>query len=491
MHKFSVCFVILILSTIASTAKNYDLLPKSIHIMSSKGVEEYELTYDSDGRLLNKEYEVYYTDINSQKIIEDKRSLTCTYNSDGLIETESWDIFYLYSGMTITDVYRLFYEYNENGNVIEIYKEHYSNSTWSPYSKEVFTYYNDSLVKEELNQSYKNDDWQNTKRYTYEYDESGNRLSELWENWEDGGWSNYYLDTYVYNGGEIILHLTQKRENADWVNVRRYKYTYGTNLKVQSREDWEEEGWEIISRNSYEYDDNDNQLSYTRESIIDSILSNEYRKQYKYDSLGNKLTQTFEYWEDGAWDMRSRNVYTYNVRSYLISDYHQSIFNDEWFDVFRIIYEYDDNDYLISGMSQKYSSSSDSWNHYSQFMDIDIGVQFYNLNFGDINIEYIHINSVNNEIGRFNFCINNYPNPFNSKTTIEYSVKSAGACDIEIFNAKGGLVRQFDEYNPEAGEYSIKWDGRDDASNELPAGVYYVNIHANGQSGQFPVVLLR
>jgi hypothetical protein len=74
----------------------------------------------------------------------------------------------------------------------------------------------------------------------------------------------------------------------------------------------------------------------------------------------------------------------------------------------------------------------------------------------------------------------NYPNPFNSQTTIVFSVADLGPIpaqiDINIYNVLGRKVRTLLSAKKEVGYYSIIWDGREDSGDVCASGVYFVRI---------------
>ena len=67
---------------------------------------------------------------------------------------------------------------------------------------------------------------------------------------------------------------------------------------------------------------------------------------------------------------------------------------------------------------------------------------------------------------------NAYPNPFNPNTNIRYQLKEAGDVKIDIYNARGQLVRSFSQTHDAAGYYQINWDGRDSSGKTVSSGVY-------------------
>lgn len=70
----------------------------------------------------------------------------------------------------------------------------------------------------------------------------------------------------------------------------------------------------------------------------------------------------------------------------------------------------------------------------------------------------------------------NYPNPFNPSTTISYSVAAASEVQLRIYNPLGQLVRTLVSGQKRAGDYTLTWDGRDDAGRLLSSGPYFYRL---------------
>ncbi len=87
--------------------------------------------------------------------------------------------------------------------------------------------------------------------------------------------------------------------------------------------------------------------------------------------------------------------------------------------------------------------------------------------------------------------LQNYPNPFNPSTTIEYSLIQPSAVRIEIFNIMGQLVMQVEREHQAAGEYSVRWDGRDHSGRMLASGVYIYQLTSRGVTESKRLLLLR
>lgn len=72
----------------------------------------------------------------------------------------------------------------------------------------------------------------------------------------------------------------------------------------------------------------------------------------------------------------------------------------------------------------------------------------------------------------------NFPNPFNPVTTIQYSVPLRMQVTIDIFNVLGEKVRSLVDETKSAGSYRIEWAGTDDANRPVATGVYLYRLQA-------------
>jgi len=76
----------------------------------------------------------------------------------------------------------------------------------------------------------------------------------------------------------------------------------------------------------------------------------------------------------------------------------------------------------------------------------------------------------------------NYPNPFNPSTRISYEVAVSGEVNLRIYNVLGQAVRTLVQDFRDTGKYTVEWDGKDEAGNNLPSGVYLFRFQAGGVS---------
>jgi len=78
----------------------------------------------------------------------------------------------------------------------------------------------------------------------------------------------------------------------------------------------------------------------------------------------------------------------------------------------------------------------------------------------------------------------NFPNPFNASTVINYSVginvaAISGQVEmlLDVRNAVGGLVRRLVQEPAAPGIYSVRWDGRNDLGERVSSGVYFYELN--------------
>jgi hypothetical protein len=85
----------------------------------------------------------------------------------------------------------------------------------------------------------------------------------------------------------------------------------------------------------------------------------------------------------------------------------------------------------------------------------------------------------------------NYPNPFNSSTVLEFGVPEEQNVSIVIFDLLGRRVATLLDKTVSAGYYTIDWDGKDMSGTDVPSGVYFAGLSANGHMKSMKMTVLR
>ena len=68
----------------------------------------------------------------------------------------------------------------------------------------------------------------------------------------------------------------------------------------------------------------------------------------------------------------------------------------------------------------------------------------------------------------------NYPNPFRSETTIQYTIPQAGKVNLTLFDVSGRAVRVLVNSSKEAGTHAISFN-----TGNLTRGIYYYRLQAD------------
>lgn len=104
--------------------------------------------------------------------------------------------------------------------------------------------------------------------------------------------------------------------------------------------------------------------------------------------------------------------------------------------------------------------------------------------------EPLKINDDLNEVTNFKL-YNNYPNPFNPTTTIEFATSEREFVTITVFDMLGNKIKTLVSNIMEPGLKSIIWDSKDDNGYSVSSGIYFYNIKVGQYNQTKKMILLR
>ncbi len=93
-----------------------------------------------------------------------------------------------------------------------------------------------------------------------------------------------------------------------------------------------------------------------------------------------------------------------------------------------------------------------------------------------------------------NIILQNFPNPFNSETTIHFSVPlelSNLLTELLIFNVNGELVKRLIKREIPSGNYLVRWNGTNESNNSVSSGVYFYNLKVGNRQVTGKMNLLK
>jgi len=102
----------------------------------------------------------------------------------------------------------------------------------------------------------------------------------------------------------------------------------------------------------------------------------------------------------------------------------------------------------------------------------------------DMGIYYFDQGTItdNHTIQKTDFILDNYPNPFNPNTTIEFSIQKDSNIELSIYNIKGQKIKSLTQNIFTKGSHSFIWNGNDDSGKPASSGLYYYQLIVNGKT---------
>ena len=99
---------------------------------------------------------------------------------------------------------------------------------------------------------------------------------------------------------------------------------------------------------------------------------------------------------------------------------------------------------------------------------------------------YLGVNDNNQNIPQNFFVYPNYPNPFNSQTTIKFSIATRTEVKINVYDVLGNEIKQLLRAEKDPGNYEIKFD-----AYGLSSGIYFINFIAGNYIKTQKAILLK
>ncbi len=85
----------------------------------------------------------------------------------------------------------------------------------------------------------------------------------------------------------------------------------------------------------------------------------------------------------------------------------------------------------------------------------------------------------------------NFPNPFNPSTNIDFTIPKSGFTKLVVYNVEGQMVKTLLNGMHAKGKYSVEWNGTNSAGANVSSGVYFYKLISNKYSEIKNMILLR
>ena len=80
----------------------------------------------------------------------------------------------------------------------------------------------------------------------------------------------------------------------------------------------------------------------------------------------------------------------------------------------------------------------------------------------------------------------NFPNPFNAKTVIRYTLPVTGKVELSVYNNLGQKVATLVDDVKSAGFYSVEWN-----ADKVSSGIYFYRFEADGYSSVKKMIVIK
>ncbi|MEK6570874.1 MAG: YCF48-related protein, partial [Bacteroidota bacterium] len=98
---------------------------------------------------------------------------------------------------------------------------------------------------------------------------------------------------------------------------------------------------------------------------------------------------------------------------------------------------------------------------------------------------------IDNTIPKAYSVTQNFPNPFNPSTTIQYGLPQEVHVRLTVHNTIGQEIATLVDAQQAAGTYSVRWNGKDDRGRTVASGAYFYRLQAGGFVSTKKVLLLK
>ena len=110
---------------------------------------------------------------------------------------------------------------------------------------------------------------------------------------------------------------------------------------------------------------------------------------------------------------------------------------------------------------------------------------------GSLAMTLLSYNDVNESVPQKFLVSPNYPNPFNPSTNIDIETVTSGKLLVSIYDISGRLINTLLNKKTDAGYYSVRWNGQNFNGEEMPTGIYFVQVESGENLGIRKIMLIK
>ena len=85
----------------------------------------------------------------------------------------------------------------------------------------------------------------------------------------------------------------------------------------------------------------------------------------------------------------------------------------------------------------------------------------------------------------------NFPNPFNPSTNINYQIPKVSHVTLKIYNTLGQHIKTLVDEKLESGKYGVVWDGKNEIGLNVASGLYFYRLDSPAYVKTVKMILIR
>jgi len=159
--------------------------------------------------------------------------------------------------------------------------------------------------------------------------------------------------------------------------------------------------------------------------------------------------------------------------------------NNQMFEIERRSQE---GQYVRVGFVNGHGTTSETQEYSYINKSVEMGTYFYRLKQIDFNGTYEYSDEIEVEVnGTLTFALEqNFPNPFNPTTTIQFESKQSGRTVLKIYDVLSKEVDRLIDEKLSAGSYKVTFEAK-----SLPSGMYFYTLESSGMIQVKKMILIK
>ena len=286
---------------------------------------------------------------------------------------------------TFGDKYRVTYEYDENEYYLNY--EHYE-TFW------------DGI-------------WQEYEIISYDYEFNGNVLEMLVTDFDGEEWYDMARASFTYDGDQVSEVIIQYFEDGEWVNEEKAVYTYNGDNWTILYWDWNGTTWS--SSELYTYNKSAESIELLIQYMQGGAWQNDEQQFFTLDFDEHVTSILVQDWQNNAWVNDSRITYDF-ANGVFYAKIEESWTGSDWEATTKYSYTYD-NGNAINGSCKVFDGETFVPGDGDIEMAYDYSANSLSFYGYEVNMTYIDITGVNENAQTVNFSV--YPTPAENEIQIQ------------------------------------------------------------------------